>query len=84
MIRAQIESMDDITAIGDEGVASSSGISRTSFRSCRQRRNEGGVVIPSALAQIADAKAVRCRAAANGVMGHFRKSPALFEGQEMR
>ena len=70
MIRAQIESMDDITAIGDEGVASSSGISRTSFRSCRQRRNEGGVVIPSALAQIADAKAVRCRAAANGAKGH--------------
>jgi hypothetical protein len=48
-------------------------IGRTSFQSCRQGRNEDGVVIPSALAPIADAKAVRCRAAANDVKGQQRK-----------
>ena len=65
--------MDQIGAVTDElrGIAERTG--RTSFRSCRQGRNEHGVVIPSSLAPIADAKAVRCRAAANDVMGQNRK-----------
>ena len=72
MLREQIESVDDITAIGDEvrGIVGRNWAHLVS--KLLPWEDEDGVVIPSALAPIADAKAVRCCAAASGAMGHFR------------
>ena len=72
MLREQIESVDDITAIGDDvrGIVGRNWAYLVS--KLLTWEHEDGVAIPSALAPIADAKAVRCRAAANGAPGHNR------------
>src|SRR6516225_3503048 len=54
--------------------------SPASTMTCEVWRNEDGVVILSALAPIADAKAVRCRAAATDVKGQVRTCRADRDG----